>query len=93
MTPWDSGRTGTSVRTTREERTGTGEGLMGRDEVKERKERKGQEQKKAGSESPNHLSFTVTLTTAGGILCVSVALVTRSGGAKASVVRVMQPPH
>lgn len=40
--PWDSGRTGTSVRTTTEERTGTDEGLMGRKEA-----RKGREKKEA----------------------------------------------
>lgn len=48
--PWDSGRTDTSVRTTREERTGTDEGLMGRNGASEgkRKERKGK--KRAGKE-------------------------------------------
>lgn len=36
--PWDSGRTGTSVHMTREERTGTDVGLMGRNEARGREE-------------------------------------------------------
>lgn len=40
--PWDSGRTGTSVHMTREERTGADVGLMGRKEA----EREGRKQRR-----------------------------------------------
>lgn len=46
-TPWDSGRTGTSVHRTREERTGADEGLMGRNGAREGKEEKRQEKEES----------------------------------------------